>query len=272
MGSNIFSSDDDIFDDSTTLADISSKSSSSSEGSSKPSSKHVDMAIESVVDLLNQIIQHEEIDVEEVNKLVDHIKTEHGIDLRSFTAGFRIKLAATILDGAGSWVNKFQEFDIPRSVVYALDVLTENKFSMLNKFFNIELENAKRIVISNFLESTFLSENDNVGKAVFAKALDINFDSRYVNTFYASLYEINNFTIAQNNGVYAASGEELSLPLNQDIIDGKEVDLDLLSANRYTNTKFSSCLGNDLRVRIAQKVADSTDVFMKGLRKNESKD
>jgi len=260
FGSSVFGNDDDIFDDSKTLSD-SQSSDTVSEQIKNPNSKNNRAAVQSILDVLNKMLENENTSVEDAKNLIKHIREEHGIDLNSFMGHFRVKLSTTILDGAGSWITEFQRYIIPRSVAYALDSLSENKFSIVDKFFNLELENAKRIVINKFLKEVFL-KRFNSKTNLFSEVFNEGVDSRYIKTFYEVLYEINEFTIWQNNGVYSALGQELDLPCNQDILDCKEVSIDNLSPETYSETRFASVLTPDLKSSIGHVVAEYTERYL----------
>lgn len=262
---NISGNDDDIFDDSKSLLD-NEPNESFNRSSKKGRKDDFDKAMGSVLDTLNKILQNKNADLEEARQLVAHLKEVHGFELNNFLAMFRIRLAHTILNGSGSWIEDFQTHVIPRSVVYALDSLCENRFTLVDKFFNLELENAKRIVISRFLTDIFLSHlnnNENALSQIFSAGLD----SRYTKMYYEALYDINMFTIWQNNGVYAALGQELDLPCNQDILDCQEVTIDNLTSKNYSENKFSALISPDLKKNIGQSVADYTSRYLENVNK-----
>lgn len=265
FNTNIFGNDDDIFDDSKSLSDDESND-TFNRSSTKGRKDDFDKAMGSVLDALNKILQNKDADPEEVRQLIKHIKEVHGIELDSFLAMFRIKLAHTILNGSGSWIEDFQTHVVPRSVVYALDTLCENKFTLVDKFFNLELENAKRIVISRFLVDIFLSRlnnNENALSQIFSAGLD----SRYTKMYYEALYDINMFTIWQNNGLYAALGQELDLPCNQKILDCQEVVIENLTSKKYLENKFSVLISPALKESIGQSVADYTSRYLENVNK-----
>jgi len=268
FGSSVFGNDDDIFDDSKTLSD-SKFSDSTSEQVRNVNSKDGRAAVESILDVLNKMLENENASVEDARNLVKHIREEHGIDLNSFMGHFRVKLSLTILDGAGSWITQFQTYSIPRSVTYALDSLCENKFTIADKFFNLELENAKRIVVNKFLKEVFLKKI-NSKTNFFSEVFNEGIDSRYIKTFYEVLYEINEFTIWQNNGVYSAIGKELDLPCNQDILDCKEVSIDNLSPESYSEARFTAVLNPELKESIGHVVAEYTQGYFNHVSKKNS--
>lgn len=261
FNTNIFGNDDDIFDDTKSLSDHQSASVSDAKSYDFNRKEDFDKAMRSVMDVLNNLLKNDGADIEEARRLVKHLKDAHGVELNNFLATFRIKLASTILDGSGSWVESYQTHVIPKSIFYALDVLCENRFSLVNKFFDVELENAKRIVISRFLQEVFLSrlqENINTISDIFNAGLD----SRYIKTYYEALYDINKFTIFQNNGVYEALGAELDMPCNQKILDGEEISIDDLSSQNYSDLKFTAAINPVLRQAIAEKVAEYTTRYV----------
>lgn len=268
FNTNVFGNDDDIFDDSKSLSD-NEQSDTFNSSAKKIRKSDFNKAMDSVLDVLNKLLQNKDASPEEARQLVKHLKDEHGIELDNFLAMFRIKLASTILDGSGSWVENFQTFTIPRSVVYALDALSENKFTLVDKFFDLELENAKRIVISRFLNEVFLTRMDSTTNTL-NQIFNVGFDSRYIKTYYQALYDINMFTIWQNNGVYEALGEELDLPCNQKILDCEEVIIDDLSPRKYLENKFSSILNPSLKESIGNKVAEYTSRYIADVEKKDS--
>jgi len=265
FNANITGDDDDIFDDTKSLSSEEQRESFQF-NSKKSSKKEFNMAMDSILEVLNNLIKNRDASPEDAKKLIDHLKVEHGVDLNNFMAMFRIKLAVTILDGSGSFVDDYETSDVPRSVVYALDSLSENRFTLVSRFFDIELENAKRIVISKFLQDVFLG-NVSVNMMAFQELFDNGIDSRYVTTYYQSLYDINMFTIWQNNGVYAALGKELDLPCNQKILNVEEIMISDLSAEKYSNEKFNSLLGLELKKDIGDSVAEYTKRYLEYVKK-----
>ena len=259
FGSSVFDNDDDIFDDSKTLSD--SQPSDITNEKIKVNSKDSRAAVQSILDVLSKMLENENASVEEAKNLVKHIREEHGIDLNSFMGHFRVKLALTILDGAGTWIKQFQSYIIPRSVTYALDSVCENKFSIANKFFDLELENAKRIVVNKFLKEVFLKKVS-AKTNFFSEVFNDGIDSRYIKTFYQTLYDMNEFTIWQNNALYVALGRELDLPCNQDILDCKEISIDSLSPETYSETRFASVLTPDMKESIGLVVAQYTEGYL----------
>jgi hypothetical protein len=265
---HISGNDDDIFDDSKSLLDDQQSSfggSKNEKDSTSDQKDDFDVTLKSVFDVLNKILQDKESSPEEAYKILKNLRDVRGDEVDRFLAMLRIRLANTILDGSGSWVQDFESYSIPRSVAYSLDCLLENRFTLVEKFFNIELENAKRIVVCRFLKDVFLFEK-NVKKSL-TKIFDTGLDYRYIKMYYETLYDINMFTIVQNNGLYAALGEELNLPCNQDILDCKEVLIQSLTAKRYLENKFVSVLSPVLKDKIAQKIADSTSRYLENVDK-----
>jgi len=260
FNANIFGNDEDIFDDSKSLSDTEAPNETQTNSSRKSNKSQFDAALGSIIDILNKLIKNDPGSVEEARALIKHIKDNHKLELANFLTQFRVRLAMTILDGSGSWISEYQEFEIPRSVVYALDNLSENKFTLVDKYFNLELENAKRIVVTRFLSEVFLSrvkERDDTLKELF----DNGMDQRYVGAYYGALRDINIFTTYQNNALYQVLADQLDLPCNQDVLDGKEVLLDSLSAKVYMENKFASLMNGDLKQEIAAKVAAYTQKY-----------
>lgn len=268
FGSNIFGSDDDIFDEDKSLLDSESTDKNDKTFNKVNFSKNeLRDAARSIVDVINNAIQ-KGVDSSEAEELIEHLKKEHGLSVSHLLGKFRVHFAGTIISGSGSWINEYAVFEIPRSVVYTLDYMSDNKFSLIDRFFNLELENAKRITISRFIEDFFVSGFNNK-KSKFAEVFSEGFDDRYLKTYYESLYEINQFTIFQNNGVYAALGEVLGIPCNQDILDGKEVKIDDLTAGAYASHKYTAALGDDLKQEIGKNVARYTERYITYVKKKE---
>lgn len=262
FNANIFGNDEDIFDDSKSLNDTQSSSDNTNTSSKNFRNSNFENTLQSVIEVLNRLIKNDQNSVEEAESMIKHLKSEHGVELSNFLGQFRIRLASTILDGAGSWIREYQEFEIPRSVVYALDSLSENKFTLVDKYFGLELENAKRIVIMRFLSEVFLAHGNNKSKINSLQELfNTNIDKRYISSYYGALYDINLFTIYQNNGVYEALAKELDLPCNQNILECKEVLLDSLSAKVYMENRFTSFITGDLKNEIGSTVAKYTQRY-----------
>jgi len=112
------------------------------------------------------------------------------------------------------------------------------------------------------LTDVFLRDlNDDA--AVFQELFENSMDSRYVKAYYQSLYDINMFTIWQNNGVYAALGKRLNIKCNQKILDVEEVMISELTTRKYINSRFSKFIEEDFKTEIADTVGEYTKRYMK---------
>jgi len=257
---NIAGNDDDIFDDEKPLDNRDQKDSSPYD-LGDVSKKDFNAAMSSILDVLSEIMQKKDADPQEARNLIRHLKEVHGIKLNNFMAMFRIKLAVTIIEGSGSFISDFQVQKISRAVVHVLDNLCDNNFTLVSRFFDIELENAKRIVVSRFLTDVFLQDMSE-NAAVFQDLFENNMDLRYVKTYYESLYDINMFTIWQNNGVYAALGKRLDMECNQKVLHAEEVMIGELTSRKYINDKFSKLIESDLKTEIADTVGEYTRKYL----------
>lgn len=268
FNANIAGNDDDIFDDEKPLSSKDQKDSLAYD-LGDVSKTDFNAAMASILDVLGEIMQKKDADPQEARDLIRHLKEVHGIKLNNFMAMFRIKLAITIIEGSGSFVSDFQVQKISRAVVHVLDNLYENNFTLVTRFFDIELENAKRIVVSRFLTDVFLRDLDE-NTAVFQDLFEHSMDSRYVKAYYQSLYDINMFTIWQNNGVYAALGKRLNMECNQKILDAEEVMINELTARKYINNRFAKLIESDLKTEIADTVGEYTGKYLEYVKNQDN--
>jgi hypothetical protein len=88
-------------------------------------------------------------------------------------------------------------------------------------------------------------------------------DIRYVKTYFESVFEMLYFTNVQDIGMYKALGNELSLPINDLVIDGS-ARLDSLVGPQRRNLLFVNSLTDEMKKSISTHVKEEMSKYEEG--------
>ena len=231
--------DDDIFDDSKTL---SGGSNSTSTSSSKPfiNSSKDDLSNETLNDAIGSFFEGGDANGKQLENLIKHIESQHGLKVENLIGNLRYQFVDTFYSAVNGWLMDYRVDETPRSVYSALTALTENRFPLYHKFYDVELNIAKCFTILKFLDKTFINGDDNSMK-VLSQIFKAQLDDRYVKTYFESVKDILDFTIVQETALYITLGNELELTIRQDILD-RTATVSEIASNGFKDLAFANSL------------------------------
>lgn len=215
MYNNSFSdSDDDLFEESTQVAPNPFINNTSSNYSSDSKDNSTSDKIKSLLDSMPEIDG----------------------DFKSLI--FRSKLAITFYNGASQFTSNKTSFD--RTVFNTLNTLTNGQFQYQLYADQLEEVIVRRTVILDFVEA-MIEEADNKALSKLSEMLKINIDSKFINTYFASLAVVMNFTINDQIELYNKVCSFINrTPLDfTNRLDFIEVS-DVTNAGKYISTSFIS--------------------------------
>ena len=244
--------DDDIFDDSKTLLGDSTTSTTSTSfiGSSKN-----DLASETLNKAIGSFFEGGDVDGEQLDNLIKHIESQHGVKVENLIGNLRYQFVDTFYSAVNSWLMDYRVDETPRSVYSALTVLTENRFPLYHKFYDVELNIAKCFTILKFLDKTFINGDDNSMK-VLSQIFKAQLDDRYVKTYFESVKDILDFTIVQETALYIALGNELDITIRQDILDRTATVSEIASTSSFKDLAFKEALTPVIQQAISSTLSE----------------
>lgn len=215
MYNNSFSdSDDDLFEESTQVAPNPFININSSNHNSESKESSASDRMQSLLDSMPEVDR----------------------DFKSLI--FRSKLAITLFNGASSFTTNLTSFD--RTTFNTLNALTNGRFQY--ELYADELEESivRRTVILEFIEA-MLEEADSGTLNKLSNVLKIQIDTKFINTYFASLASVMNFTINDQIELYGKVCSSINrTPLDfTNRLDFIEVS-DITNSHKYISTSFLS--------------------------------
>lgn len=248
--------DDDIFDDSKTLLGDSTTSTTSAPFIS--SSKN-DLSNETLNKAIGSFFEGGDVDGEQLDNLIKHIESQHGLKVENLIGNLRYQFVDTFYSAVNGWLMDYRVDETPRSVYSALTALTENRFPLYHKFYDVELNIAKCFTILKFLDKTFISGDDNSMK-VLSQIFKAQLDDRYVKTYFESVKDILDFTIVQETALYIALGNELDITIRQDILD-RTATVSEIASTSFKDLAFKEALTPAIQEAISSTLSQQMKNF-----------
>ena len=240
--------DDDIFDDNKTL--------SSSDESTSNNSGNRKEYLHSLDNVFDDLFSGKDIDSSKIDDLIK----KFGSEIAKSVGNIRFELSSTFYESASKW---FFEYKADQTSYAAYSYLTEQsngRYPLYQKFYELEVDIVKRHVVCLFLNSTFLTESAVSSFDKISKMFNVPVDTRYVKTYFESVFEILYFTSVQDIGMYKALASELSLPINDSVIDGS-ARLDSLTGNQRRNLLFIDSLTDEIKNSISTHVKEEMSKY-----------
>lgn len=240
--------DDDIFDDNKTLSD-------STENISKNTSSRKEN-LDSLDEVFDNFFSGKDIDPSKIDELIE----KFGSQIAKSVGNIRIELSSTFYESASKW---FFDYKIDRTsfATYScLTDLTNGKYPLYQKFYELEVDIVKRHVVCLFLNNTFLTETTVTSFEKMSKMFNTPIDTRFVKTYFEPVFEMLYFTNVQDIGMYKALAKELSLEINPFVLDGSARINDLVG-NRRKNNLFVAALSDDLKQSVALHVKEEMSTY-----------
>ena len=252
--------DDDIFDDSKTLSGGSSSTATSS-SKSFISSSISDLSNETLNNAIGSFFEGGDADGEQLENLIKHIESEHGVKVENLIGNLRYQFVDTFYSAVHKWLMEYRIDETPQSIYSALTVLTENRFPLYHKFYNIELNIVKCFTILKFLNKTFISKDDNsMSMEILSQIFKAQLDERYVKTYFESVKDILDFSIVQETALYIALGNELDLTIRQDILD-RTASVSEIASSSFKDLSFANALTPDMQENISLNLSQQMKIF-----------
>jgi hypothetical protein len=228
--------DDDIFDDSKSLSDISQNNVSQKANNNSK-------------DRIKNKIDEIQLNDLSLKDLIEHIQQEFPGNYENAIANLRFQLAHTLYNSVWHWLEKTHVDRTSASVIEALNSLTENKFSLLQKIHQLQISIVKRTTINKFLLDLFI-ENDSLKEV--QKIFNDKISNQYIVTYFHSLYQMNDFTLVQNKSLYKVLCAELDIKPNPDVLTGNILLFDLTKGAK--EEMFKNAITPSIREAISSQM------------------
>jgi hypothetical protein len=160
--------------------------------------------------------------VEDLNissKIFKENNSIDSLDLDSKSAtlnGNKIRLSLAYNNAFCSFVSEVHSQSVAKSFVIVLDTLTNGDFSLISKFYDLEMTISRKML---FLDLSHRSLNMESLDSSFAeqifKALDVTFSEFYLNNFYYSTLDICEFSLGIDRAEYLVLSKKLGIPVQQ---------------------------------------------------------
>jgi hypothetical protein len=240
--------DDDIFDDNKTL-------SGSTENLSTNTHKRKD-PLHSVDNVFDDLFSGKDIDPSKIDELIE----KFGSQIAKSVGNIRFELSSTFYESASKWFFDYKTDKTSFAAYSCLTDLTNGKYPLYQKFYELEIDIVKKHIVCAFLNNTFLTETSANSFEKISKMFNTPVDIRYVKTYFESVFEMLYFTNIQDIGMYKALGNELSLPINDSVIDGSS-RLDSLVGHQRKNVLFVDSLSDEMKKSIATHVKTEMSAY-----------
>jgi hypothetical protein len=129
----------------------------------------------------------------------------------------QVALSTAFYNGTHHWINNDSSVtSFVEGVTYVLDKLTNEDYSKIRYFKQVEFRLAKKILV-NYLMTDAFSINDssdyaNGIQSVMEEMFDIKTSEFYMNICYTNLYDLNKHSIHLDRIIYTALAADLDLP------------------------------------------------------------
>jgi hypothetical protein len=239
--------DDDIFDDNKTL-------SGSAENSSINTNKRKEHS-HSIDDVFDSLFSKKDTDLSKIDELIE----KFGSQIAKSVGNIRFELSSTFYESAARWFFDYKADKSSFAVYSCLTDLTNGKYPLYQKFYELEIDIVKKHIVCAFLNNTFLETSSKSFEKI-SKMFNTPVDNRFVKTYFESVFEMLYFTNVQDIGMYKALSVELSLPINDSVIDGSS-RLDSLVGYQRKNLLFIDSLTDEIKKSIATHVKAEMSVY-----------
>jgi len=240
--------DDDIFDDNKTLSDSNESTSNSLNGRKE--------YLHSLDNVFDDLFSGKDIDSSKIDDLIK----KFGSEIAKSVGNIRFELSSTFYESASKW---FFEYKADKTSYAAYSYLTEQsngRYPLYQKFYELEVEIVKKHVVRSFLNNTFLTDPAVGSFDKISKMFNVPVDIRYVKTYFESVFDILHFTSVQDIGMYKALASELSLPVNDSVVDGS-ARLDSLTGHQRRNLLFVNSLTDEMKKSISTHVKEEMSKY-----------
>lgn len=159
------------------------------------------------------------------NELINNIKSNLDIDIDpsgNLDSG-KVQLALAYHMAYERFLEATSRDALSKGVHFVLDRMTNGDFPLLVLFYELEMKISKKMLLLNISKSNLIKDND-VAKdgqfiSLISSALKIDFTFTYVNTCYASTWNITEHSLKLDRAVYLTLSKKLEIPVKQYLFD-----------------------------------------------------
>jgi len=233
--------DDDIFDDEKTLL------------GSQPKEEKA----------FKEVINNKPTD-NELKDLIDSLSTDDDDDDKPFS--FVASLSLNFYEASVKWVASGRDDQFKKalhSYFESMNKGTQKNFSYYEKYYTAQSDLAMRRVVSIFLGEV-VSSPEKVAQLI--NKLGSKVDPNFVTTYFASYFNINQFTILECFSHYKALAQYLDLPFDDSIMKDVSgaaiapIDYDTFSSNQFSKAVIDD---EELKAILAQVLSESINKFVR---------
>lgn len=232
--------DDDIFDDDKLLNDNSSfiNSSSSSSSSSRTNNPN------------------------DLRDLIDALSSDDHQKSFSILSGLVISFYKSSIH----WIESDRDDEFKKAISSYLSDLSVGKakpFPYYEKYYYAQNDLLKRRILNIFVGEV-IKNPEEIEK--FANKIDMNIDAQSISTYFASFYNVNQFTILEQYSHYKTLAEYLSLPFSDAVMqDVSDVMAFPMSYSETSNNLFSQIISEDKEFKdiLSSNLSEAIKKFVK---------
>lgn len=152
----------------------------------------------------------------------------------------QVALSTAFYDGTHHWINNDANVNsFVQSVSFVLDQLTDNDYSKIRYFKEVEFKLSKKLLVDLLMREAFnitsSSDYEDGIKGIMKEMFDVDFSDLYMKICYTLLYDTNKHVIHLDRIIYTALAAELDFPV-KDVLFSDDPSLSEL----YAVTGYSS--------------------------------
>jgi hypothetical protein len=231
---NLNDSDDDIFDDTTTLSD-----------SSAP--------------FVSETIHSHKNNKEDISEIFENLTS------RASGATTVSKMFITFYESCTSWLEHEYQTCFNKAIFTFNEHLIQGNvkpFPYYEKFYTSQDRISKRRIVNLFLKE-IISNPENIQSA--ANKIGLGIDAAAINTYFSSFYNINNYAILEDFAHCKALSEYLSIEFNENVM--KEISEEAVVGTQpysmFIQTQFGLAVNEEFADILAKSMKESIDRFVK---------
>lgn len=248
--------DDDIFDDEKTLSNSNTFDLNNTSTESNPNLSNI----------FEEMFDNNGKSSFDLNEILNYIKQQKDFNPERLLNSFhrlRFDLIESFYNSANTWFFNYKNDNISLPVFETLSKLSDGKFPLHQKYYEMQINIIKRHIVCRFLKETFLSVESIEIFSKLSEILKINTTSSFITTYFQSFYDIVSFTMVQEIAMYKALANHLNLEVKDSIISGKATIESLTSSENKTQI-FYDCLTSSLKESISEYVSKELIIYEQG--------
>lgn len=200
------------------------------------------------------------------NELKDLIESLSADDDDEKPFSFVASLSLNFYNASVKWIASGRDDQFKKALHTYFEAMTngdQKPFSYYEKYYAVQSDLAMRRVVSIFLEEV-VSSPEKVEKLI--KKISSSVNPNFISTYFASYFNINQFTILECFSQYKALAQHLNLPFDDSImkdISGASIspiDYDTFSSNQFSKTILHD---EELKSILSEALSESIKNFVK---------